>query len=83
MIKIPRTELLQQKQHTSKNCLPVVLTYHPTIVCVDKAVIKEWKRHSKIPAAKHVQQHNYMRVEITVQPQANPRQDKNPHYADN
>ena len=34
--KIPQTELLIQKQHTSTNCLPLVQTCHPTIVPLTK-----------------------------------------------
>ena len=45
MTKIPRTELLKQKQQTSKNCLPLVRTYCPTIVPTNKAVMKKWKRY--------------------------------------
>ena len=52
--KIPRTELLIQKQETSTNCMPLVQTYHPTIVPTNKAVLREWKRNSNIPAAKHL-----------------------------
>ena len=52
--KIPRTELIIQKQETSTNCMPPVQTYHPTIVPTNKAVLKEWKRYSNIPAAKHL-----------------------------
>ena len=51
-ITIPRTEQLIQKQHTKTNCLPLVQTYHPTIVPTNKAVMKEWKRYSNMPAAK-------------------------------
>ena len=54
MAKVPRTELLKQKQQTSKNCLPLVQTCHPTIVPTNKAVMKEWKRYSNMPAAKHL-----------------------------
>ena len=54
MTKIPRTELLIQKQQTSTNCLPLVLTYHPTIFPINKAVMKERKRYSNMPAAKHL-----------------------------
>ena len=52
--KIPRTELLKQKQQASTNCLPLVQTYHPTIVPTNKAVLKEWKRYSNMSAAKHL-----------------------------
>ena len=54
LTKVPRTELLKQKQQASKNCLPLVQTYHPTIVATNKAVMKEWKRYSNMPAAKHL-----------------------------
>ena len=43
-----------QKQQTSTNCLPLVQTYHPTNVPTIKAVMKEWKRYSNMPAAKHM-----------------------------
>ena len=43
-----------QKQQTSTNCLPLVQTYHPTIVLTNKAVMREWKRNSNMPAAKHL-----------------------------
>ena len=46
--KIPRPELLIQKQQTSTNFLPLVQTYHPTIVSINKAVMKEWKRYSNM-----------------------------------
>ena len=36
------------------NCLPLVKTYHPTIVPINKAVMKEWKRYSNMPVAKHL-----------------------------
>ena len=52
--KIPRTELLIQKQQTSTNCLPLTQTYHPTIVPINKAVMYEWKRYSNMQAAKHL-----------------------------
>ena len=52
--KIPRTELLIQKQQTSPNCLPLVQSYHPTIVPINTAVINEWKRYSNMPAVKHL-----------------------------
>ena len=52
--KIPRTKLLIKKQLTSTNCLPLVQTYHPTIVPINKAVMKEWKRYSNMPADKHL-----------------------------
>ena len=54
MTNIPRTEVLKQKKQTSKNCLPLVQTYHPTIVPTNIAVMKELKRNSKMPAAKHM-----------------------------
>ena len=52
--KIPRTELLIQKQHTSTNELPLIQTYHPSIVPTNKALMKEWKRYNNMPAAKHL-----------------------------
>ena len=52
--KIPRAELLIQKQQTSTNCLPLEQTYHPTIVPTYKAVMKEWKSYSNMPASKHL-----------------------------
>ena len=52
--KIPRTELLIQTQQTSTNCLPLVQTYHPTIVPINKAVMKECKRYGNMPAAKRL-----------------------------
>ena len=42
------------KEQTSMNCLPLVQTYHPTIVSTNKAVMKEWKRYSNMSAAKHM-----------------------------
>ena len=33
-------------------CLPLVQTYHPTIVPTNKAAMKEWKRYSNMPTAK-------------------------------
>ena len=41
--KIPQAEHLKQKQQTSKNCLPLVQTYHLAIVPTNKAVMKELK----------------------------------------
>ena len=32
----------------------LVHTYHPTIVPTNKAVVKEWKRYSNMPAANHL-----------------------------
>ena len=54
MTKIPRTELLIKNQKTSTNCLTLEQTYHPTIVPINKAVMKEWKRYSNMPTAKHL-----------------------------
>ena len=47
--KIPRTKLFEQENQTSKNCLPHVQTYHPTIVPTNKAAIKELKRCCNMP----------------------------------
>ena len=61
--KIPRTELLKQKQQASNNCLPVSQTYHPNIFPTKKAVMKEWKRYSKFAGRPtRVQQHNSLRM---------------------
>ena len=61
--KIPRTELLIEKQQTSTNCVPLVQIYHATIVTTNKAVMKEWKCYSNMSAAKTpVQQHNSLRI---------------------
>ena len=45
---------MKQKQQTLINCLPLVQTYHPTIVPTIKSVMKDWKRYSNMPAAKHL-----------------------------
>ena len=34
--------------------MPLVQTYNPTIVPINNAVMKEWKRYSNMPAAKHL-----------------------------
>ena len=52
--RIPRTQLLKRKQQSINNCLLLVQSYHPTIVATKKTVMKEWKRHSNMPAAKHL-----------------------------
>ena len=46
--KIHRASLLTHREKTIDNHIPLVQTYHPTIVYANKLVIKEWKLYSNI-----------------------------------
>ena len=41
--KVHRASLLTHRDKTIDNHIPLVQTYHPTIVSTNKSVIKEWK----------------------------------------
>ena len=46
--------MLTNREKTIDNHIPLVQTYHPTIVSTNKLVIKEWKLYSNINSAKHL-----------------------------
>ena len=52
--KVHQASLLTHREKTIDNHIPLVQTYHPTIVSTNKLVIKEWKLYSNINSAKHL-----------------------------
>ena len=52
--KVHRSSLFTHREKTIDNHIPLVQTYHPTIVSTNKSVIKEWKLYSYINSAKHL-----------------------------
>ena len=51
---IHRASLLTHREKTVDNHIPLVQTYHPTIVSTNKLVFKELKLYSNIDSAKHL-----------------------------
>ena len=52
--KVHRASMFAHKEKTIDNHIPIVQTYHPTIVSANKLGIKEWKLYSKINSATHL-----------------------------
>ena len=52
--KVHRASQFTHREKTIDNHIPLVQTYHPTIVSTNKYVIKEWKLCSNIYSAKHL-----------------------------
>ena len=52
--KVHRASLFTHREKPFNNHIPLVQTYHPTIVSTNKSVIKEWKLYSNINSAKHL-----------------------------
>ena len=52
--KVHRSSLFTHREKSIDNHIPLVQTYHPTIVSTNKSVIKEWKLYSNINSAKHL-----------------------------
>ena len=52
--KVHRASLFTHREKPIDNHIPLVQTYHPTIVSTNKSVIKEWKLYSNINSAKHL-----------------------------
>ena len=50
--KMHRASLLTHREKTIDDHIPLVQTYHPTIVSRNKLVIKEWKLYSNLNSAK-------------------------------
>ena len=80
MTKIPRTELLKQKQQASKNCLPLVQTYHPTIFPTNKAVMKDGSTTATCRSPNTCSAAQLSAHITNAQRQTNARQEKNLHY---
>ena len=52
--KVHRASLFTHREKNIDNHIPLVQTYHPTIVSTNKSVIKEWKLYNNINSAKHL-----------------------------
>ena len=52
--KVHRASLFTHREKPIDNHIPLVQTYHPTIVSTNKSVIKEWKLYSNINSANHL-----------------------------
>ena len=52
--KVHRASMFTHRVKTIDNHIPLVQTYHPTIVSTSQSVIKEWKLYSNISSAKHL-----------------------------
>ena len=52
--KVHRASLFTHREKTIDNHIPLVQTYHPTIVSTNKSVIKECKFYSNTNSAKHL-----------------------------
>ena len=52
--KVHRASLFTHREKNIDNHIPLVQTYHPKIVSINKSFIKEWKLYSNINSAKHL-----------------------------
>ena len=53
VVNIQRANLLKYKEIKAGGRLPVVRTYHPSVVRVDKTIIKELLNYGRLASSKH------------------------------